>query len=548
MRVIVPACAAGTIGVSFWLLAALVAPGPTALPSVGQPADYGRRSGQPTGLDDVSRRYGPTGLFVLSGRVVDAGSGDAIQGADVDVLSDDNSGGATITDQRGNWTFNRLPAGRYYVTIRKAGYQIEYSGLPLISLTDARPWRVLNVALARGSVLSGRITDAGGRPAVGMDVRVLRAIPSVGGTTLQFEGDSTQADESGRFHLSGLRDGEYVLAAQGVGRLGLETSSRTQVTTFYPGTAVSTEAERFTLVAGSTRTGLRFAMQTLPTVTVWGHVVSSTGHRVPGTVTVEDRNSGTFSTTFFREGPPSSEFSVTRLTRGRYRLIGKTEGFNGVSESGSIDITVGDSDIAGLVLRTAPPTTLRGRVVAEGCESWNLNWMRLGAMPVDGSGTLDAEPAMVQRDRTFEIQTHLAPARIVAFQSLYGWEVKAVRWKGRETSDGLLSFHQGEKVSDVEVILRRRASILEGTVRDRGDCTFVIVLQRADAGKAACVASSPIRDGRFQTLPLPAGNYRIVAAHGPFPVQPETLWDMATPVTLADNQTLTLTLNARKRP
>jgi hypothetical protein len=267
-------------------------------------------------------------------------------------------------------------------------------------------------------------------------------------------------------------------------------------------------------------------------------------------VTVEGRNSGAFSggATSFGGRPPSSEFSITHLTRGRYRLIGRTEALNGLRESGSIDITVGDSDMAGLVIRTAQPTTLRGRVVAEGYESWNLDWMRLGAMPADGSGTVNAETATVQRDRSFEIRTHLAPARVVAFQPLYGWEVKAVRWKGRETTDGLLLFQQGERVSDVEVILRRRASILEGTVQNPADCTFVIVLQRAEAGKAACVASSPIRDGEFRTMPLPAGNYRIVAARGPFPVPPETLWDMATPVTLADNQTLTLTLNARKRP
>lgn len=548
MRVF-PACTAGTIGLSIWLMGALVAPGPIDLPEAPPPAANGRTPGEPAALDDMSRRHGPTGEFVLTGRVVDAAGGNAIQGAVVDV-SDDNGGGATTTDQRGNWTFDRLPAGHYHVTVRKSGYQIRYSGLPLISLTDARPWRVLNVALARGSVLSGRVTDSAGRPAVGMDVRVLRAMHNAGETTFRYEGESTQADESGWFRLSGLRDGEYVLAAQVFSRLGPATSSRTQVTTFYPGTTTSTDAQRFTLIAGTTRTGLTFALQSLPSVTVSGHVIASTGQQVPAEVTVEGRNSGTFSggTTFFGGRRPSSEFSIAHLTRGRYRLTGRTEALNGLRESGSIDVTVGDSDMAGLVIRTAQPTILRGRVVAQGYESWSLEWMRLGAMPADGSGTDNAETATVQRDRTFEIKTHLAPARVVAFQPLHGWEVKAVRWKGRETTDGLLSFRQGEKVSDVEVILRRRASILEGTVKDPGDCTYVMVLQRAEAGKAACVASSPIRDGEFRTLPLPAGSYRIVAAHGPFPVPPETLWDTATPVTLADNQTLTLTLDAQKRP
>lgn len=445
---------------------------------------------------------------------------------------------------------NRLPAGGYHVTVRKGEFQIRSSGLPLIALTDGRPQRVLNLSLTRGSALSGRITDSTGKPAAGVTVNVLRVAGGAGEATFQYEGDSTQADESGGFRLSGLRDGEYVLAAQVYGRLRPATSRRTEVTTFYPGTTTSTDAQRFTLVAGTSRTGLRFAVQSLPSVTVSGHVVSSTGRRVPGEVTVEDRNSGAFSGgfSFFRARPPSSEFSVTHLTRGRYRLIGKAEGPHGQRESGSIDISVGDSDIAGLVLRTAPPTSLRGRLVAEGYESWNLDWVRLGAMPAVGRGTVNAETATVQPDRTFEITTYLAPARVVAFQPLYGWEVKAVRWKGRVTTDGLLSFRKGEKVSDVEVILRRRASILEGTVQDPADGSFVIVLQRAEAGKAARVTSSPIRDGEFRTVPLPAGHYRIVTAHGPFPVALEILWNLATPVTLADNQTLTLTLKGQARP
>lgn len=454
MRIIFPACAAGSIGLSIWLMGALVAPGPTALPTVSHPADNGRSSGQSVGLDDLSERHGPAGQFVLSGRIVDAATGDPIRGA--------------------------------------------------------------------------------------------------GGTTFQYEGDMTQADDSGGFRLSGLRDGKYVMAAQVLGRLGLATSSRTEVTTFYPGTAASAEAERFTLVAGTNRTGLAFAMQSLPSLTVRGHVVSSTGDRVPAAVTVEDRNSGSFSggSTSIWGGRPSSEFSITHLTRGRYRLIGKTEGLNGLRESGSMDITVGDSDIAGLVIRTAPPTRLRGRVVAEGYESWNLDWIRVGAMPVDGSGTVDAELAMVQRDRTFEIQTHLAPARIVAFQPLGGWEIKTVRWKGRETSDGLLLFQQGETVSDVEVILRRRASVVEGLVRDAAGATCVLVPKQTRGGKPACVSSSPVWDGEYQTLPLPAGDYRVVAASEPVttPIALETLWSLATPVSVSDDQTLTLTLKAQTRP
>lgn len=551
MRVTFPVCAAGVTLSSLWLTASLLAPGQAAQPAVNQSTSKGQPSGEVARLDDTPRRAGPLGQFVLRGRVVEAGSGRPVSKATVEGSSEDNGVfSETTTDQRGEWALTRLPAGSYNVTVRKADYQVRYSGLPLIALTDARPERILNLTLARGGLLSGRVTDAAGRPASGVMVGLLRAMHGPQGTTFQFEGEMAPADERGEFRLSGLREGEYVLAARGdESAFGLGSQRRTNVTTYYPGTPVVAEAQRLNIGEGTAHVGLTFAMQTLPTVRVSGRVVSSTGHPVDASVSVQNRNTGFFSGGWSFGKPRDSRFSVEHLTRGRYTLVASAQLPNGVREAGAVDVTVGDSDIAGLVLRTEPPTTLRGRVVAEGYESWNLDWMRVGAMPVDLSGTIDAEVGTVQQDRTFKFQTHLAPARIVAFQPLGGWEVKAVRWKGREASDGLLSFQRGETVSDVEVILRRRASILEGNVSDPTDCTFVVVLQRANGAKPACVTTSPVRDGEFRTLPLPAGDYRVVAANGPFttPVPSETLWDLATPVTVTDDQTTTLTLKVQAR-
>jgi len=551
MRVTVAVCAAGITIVSLWLMASLLTRGDVALPLVTSPLGQAQLA---EGESHRARPVGaPVGAFVLRGRVVDAKTGHPVSGANVDVSSDDNGGffSSTATDEHGDWKASRLPEGSYHVLVRKPDYQHRYSGLPFIALTDARPERILNLTLARGGLLSGRVTNAAGRPASGVMVGLLRAMHGPQGTTFQFEGDMAPADERGEFRLVGLREGEYVLAAQGDGRaFGPGAPRRVGVTTYYPGTPVVTEAERLQLGEGTAQAGLTFAMQTRRAVRIIGHVVASTGVRVDASVALQNRDDGFFSGGWSSFGKqPGSQFSMEGLTRGRYRLVARADLGNGVWEATSHDVNVGDTDIAGLVLRTAPLTTLRGRVVAEGYESWNLDWMRLGAMPGDGSGTVDAETATVQRDRRFEIRTHLAPARIVAFQPLAGWEIKAVRWKGRETSDGLLSFQQGEKVSDVEVILRRRASVLEGLVRDAPAGTCVLVLQQTQGGKPSCVSSSPVRDGEFRTLPLLAGEYRVVAASEPVttPIALETLWSVATPVTLSDNQTLALTLNAQKR-
>ncbi len=51
-------------------------------------------------------------------------------------------------------------------------------------------------------------------------------------------------------------------------------------------------------------------------------------------------------------------------------------------------------------------------------------------------------------------------------------------------------------------------------------------------------------------MPLLAGEYRVVAQNESrqTPIALDALWAAATPVTLADDQTVALTLGAQKRP
>ncbi len=540
MRVTVPVCAAGTIALSIWLMGALVGPGPTALPTVSPPVRDGSPSTGRHEPYDTSARHGPTGTFVLTGRVVDAATGDPIPGADVNASSDDHGGfGSTRSDQRGNWTLTRLAGGSYHVTVRKAEYQVRYSGLPLIALTDARPKSVLNVALARGSALSGRITNSTGRPTVGVDVAVLRVRRGSGGTTFQFEGNMTESDDSGAFRLSGLGDGEYVLAANLLGPAPPGT-----VTTFYPGATTAAEAERFELHEGTVRAGLAFSMQSMATVSVRGRILSSTGEPVAAAVSVERRDGVLPSGGLGRFMQGGGQFTLSDLVPGRYRILAMISPDAGRHEAAVVDVTVGRSDINDLVLRPVPLATIRGRVVTEGVDPVSLDWLQLGAMPVDAGESSSSATAPVRQDRTFEIQTYHAPARIAAFHPMRGWQIKTVRWKGHNVDNGVLSFQPSETIDDVEVVLARQTSILEGVVHDAAGGTCVLVLKQTPGGKAAFVTSSPLRDGEFRTLPVMSGHYRVVATSQPVtPAAVEALWNMATPVTLADDQTVTLTLN-----
>ena len=124
----------------------------------------------------------PTGTARLRGRVVAADTGSPLRRAQVRAV-----GGAVrttrlnTTDVEGRYEFANLPAGRYTISVNKAGYvPLEFGqrrpfdgGRPL-DVSDAQIAEGIDFALPRGSVITGRITDDAGDPIVGASVQALR--------------------------------------------------------------------------------------------------------------------------------------------------------------------------------------------------------------------------------------------------------------------------------------------------------------------------------------------------------------------------------------
>ena len=129
------------------------------------------------------------GTAVIRGQVVAADSGTPIRRAQVRVsgVGMRDSRLAT-TDAQGRFEVRELVAGRYTLTASKGGFvTLQYgqrrpaeSGMPL-EVGDAQTLDRLIVALPRGSVIGGRITDEFGEPVVNAAVSAWR-YAFVGGT------------------------------------------------------------------------------------------------------------------------------------------------------------------------------------------------------------------------------------------------------------------------------------------------------------------------------------------------------------------------------
>ena len=166
----------------------------------------------------------PRGTAVIRGRIVAADNGAAIRRAQVRIVSNElRESRVAATDAQGNFEIKDLAAGRYSVTASKAGFvSLQYgqrrpteSGTP-IELADAQKLEKVVIALPRGSVLGGRITDEFGEPVANATVSAMRysyaagarrLMPAMGGNSR----DTT--DDQGHYRLFGLPPGEYFVSA-----------------------------------------------------------------------------------------------------------------------------------------------------------------------------------------------------------------------------------------------------------------------------------------------------------------------------------------------
>ena len=122
-----------------------------------------------------------SGTGRIRGRVLQAGTGTPIRRAQVTLTGEQSVQRLVTTDGNGRYEFSDLPAGRFTISAAKGGYlTLQYGqrrpfepGRP-VTLTDAQILGQVDLTLPRAGVISGRVIDRFGEPAVGADIVVER--------------------------------------------------------------------------------------------------------------------------------------------------------------------------------------------------------------------------------------------------------------------------------------------------------------------------------------------------------------------------------------
>jgi protocatechuate 3,4-dioxygenase beta subunit len=445
---------------------------------------------------------------------------------------------STTTDGDGRYEIGDLPAGRYQMTVTKAGYvTMQYGqrrpfepGTP-ISVRDGETVSSIDFALPKGAVITVRLNDEFGEPVAGQTVEMQRfqwgedgqrRLVGAGGGGTPFSG----TDDRGEVRIFGLMPGEYVIGT----RRGLTSgpgagsdAAEGFANTFYPGTLSAMEAQPISVGIGQ-ELNIQFALVASRLSRIRGTATDSQGRPAAGATInlVTQIGCGGMSSSTAGTVSPDGTFSVSGVPPGEHYLQFRQR-LGLETESASVPISVG-GDINGVAAILGLGTTVTGRVVYEGTRpsAGPQGWpplLRVTAREACSSPLAGVSGGDVDPDDTFKITG--ATGRL--FLTVPGlpatWTVKSVTLEGADITDVPLNLGDRKTVSDVRVTLTDKITQVHGFVADsKGQnlADYVVVIQSAEQKEPAIAArlvkaARPDTNGRFEVRGLRPGRYVATA-------------------------------------
>jgi len=478
---------------------------------------------------------------VIGGQVVAADSGAPLRGAQVRLR--EQRGADTrlvLTDERGRFEARNLFAGTWIITASKNGFvTVRYGqrrssdeGTP-VNVTARQRAEVL-IALPRAGAIMGRVLDEFGEPLLGARIQALRARVVRGARQLVPVGMSDTTDDTGSFRVFGLTPGTYYVTA--MLRASAPDTDLVQntlgATTYYPGTGDVGEAQPIVLRAGEE---MNVAFQTAPvrSVRVSGIVLGANGQPTPNVpvrlMRVDGTEIGTTVGNFGQSGPDGS-FMIINVSPGQYALnasrampiptVANRDTLAFVQlEEGSLPLTVGVEDIAGVTLSMSVGVTVNGSIVAEpGSTLPSPLRVEVTALSAAGFGR---NPAIIQVNRaagqptTFQMPGMRGPI-LLGVNLPDGLMLSAIEANGVDVTDKPVEFRGN--APEVRIVLSRRVTEVSGVVTSaRAPVPNVTVLVFPEdrekwAFPSRYVAFADTNDqGRFVIPRLPARERYLAA-------------------------------------
>lgn len=457
----------------------------------------------------------------------------------------------STTDHEGHFQMKGVPAGSYFLqafapALIAASDNVYGRQGKSINLIEGEVVDGADIALRTGGVITGRVTDAEGQPLIQENVRLFSVLEQGRKQGIYLSNNLPNnsmfsTDDRGVYRLFGVPPGRYIVCV-GVDTNGpnarINAGNTYYPLTYHPDVIEEGKATVIEVASSSEATGVDIVLgRPSNGYSVSGRIVDAvSGKPVIGMMYgygALDAQSGRLNV--------SSYTSSTTNARGEFRLDGVTPGSYAAFASPASDsemysdrapFTVGDGDVAGLVVKVHVGSSIIGNVIIEGADgqpgSPRLSEVHFGV----SSSSLNVAPrnsqVRIAPDGSF--RTAGLPRGVAGFFIYYpspkGLALLRVERDGVEQKNGI-EVGSGEEISGVKVVFAYGTGAIRGQVKVEGGdipaaALMFLSIRRAGTNQPLNMRSptTPDSRGRFLIDGLQPGEYELSLLFQTKPVAP----------------------------
>ena len=467
------------------------------------------------------------------------------------------------TDQEGFYRFTNLAPGNYSITPSVPAYVTAKKDPQAKTVLVGEDENVenINFALVRGGVITGRVTDADGRPVIEQYISLYsvenleKRLPD---TPMWFDRQA-QTDDRGIYRMFGLTPGRYKVAA---GRTddnayNFNTAERPDYRqVFHPDATEHTKATVIEVSEGSEANNVDIALgRAMHIFSASGVAIDDKGMPVPNLRLEVQRTIGQRFEflNVFAVSNSRGEFVIEGLISGKYGIsLGDQSGSDLNAEPLSFDIT--DQDVGGLTVRLRKAASLTGFVVLENEDKSLLSKLaenQLRAFAVARSGTGNFATSPIGPDGSFRLAGLPGGTINLMLGSIMnpvakGFVIARVERDGIVSQSSRLEVKDGEQLTGVRVIVSYGTATVRGMVKlengslPEGAAILVRLTKPGEVLPSFRPLTVADERGHFLIDSMPAGTYEVWAS---IPGTPSVQARSAKrDVTLLDGQVTELTI------
>jgi hypothetical protein len=372
------------------------------------------------------------------------------------------------TDDDGIYRITNVPPGTYEVILASPVY-VPTEGRKSLIVGKNETVESIDIALKRGGVITGKVTDTDGRPVIEEMVYVSAATTTQQRPYFRY----IRTDDRGIYRAYGIPAGKYTVSAgkDTHSSVGSRGASRRPQRTYHPSTVDPAAAIVIDVSDGSEATNVDITLGgPARTYSARGRIIDSeTDQPMPNT-RVGLQAFMQYATTArggVAESTKDGEFKVENLAPGKYAVYSEPSA-DSDWHSEAVKFEVTDRDVEGLVIKTVRGASVSGVVMLEGTDDTKVRatllTARIVGQIVDGYLGRTDPSATINPNGSFRISGLAAGRLMFELQPRGPFRVIRLERDGMAYPRGV-DIREREQVTGLRVVVGLANGAIRGVIK-----------------------------------------------------------------------------------